>query len=217
MTALLRSSEMTSQGKLFVFEGPDQVGKTTLAQQLVEYLSGCGIPCQYLAFPGRKPGTLGHHIYELHHNKKNLDVKSVNATSLQTLHIAAHIDAIEQQILPTLNGGTSIVLDRYWWSTLVYGEVYGANTTTLQILVNAELVHWKEVKPDQIFLVLRPEPLSAEERKPQWDNLASAYMKLAEQQKDEASVAVISNINTLQESLGQITTVVEKIISTKKK
>src|SRR5690606_22290603 len=99
------------RGYLFVFEGPDGVGKTSLAKATVDVLLSNSIPCEYLAFPGRKEGTLGHHIYELHHNRAQLETNALAPTALQALHIAAHIDAIENQIWPLLETGTSVVLD----------------------------------------------------------------------------------------------------------
>ena len=110
---------MSKRGKLFVLEGPDGVGKSTLAHTLTEYLNAKGIPCDYFAFPGREAGTLGRHIYDFHHNPIQFGVKLVNPASVQVLHIAAHLDTIERNILPTLEKGRSIVLDRFWWSTWV--------------------------------------------------------------------------------------------------
>ena len=49
---------MSKRGKLFVLEGPDGVGKSTLAYTLTEHLNARGIPCDHFAFPGREAGTL---------------------------------------------------------------------------------------------------------------------------------------------------------------
>ena len=95
-------TERPAQGRLIVFEGLDGVGKSTLAQHLTSRLREVGIPCRFLAFPGRESGTLGRLVYDLHHDAPRLGVSDVNSTSLQVLHIAAHIDAIEGEILPAL-------------------------------------------------------------------------------------------------------------------
>src|SRR5207249_4525469 len=110
-------------GKLIVFEGPDGSGKTTLSRLFADRARELGVPCDWFAFPGREGGTLGKHVYEIHHNLQTVGVKAINPASLQLLHIAAHIDALEGRILPALKQGRHIVLDRFWWSTLVYGVV----------------------------------------------------------------------------------------------
>src|SRR5687767_12007738 len=112
-------------GRLFVLEGPDGAGKTILAKALVEQLNSRGTLYEYAAFPGIQEGTLGNMVYDLHHEPERYGITSIHPLSLQTLHIAAHIDAIEQRILPALRSGQSMVLDRFWWSTWVYGLAAG--------------------------------------------------------------------------------------------
>ena len=89
-------TEQEAQGRLIVFEGPDNVGKSTLAGHLTSRLCEAGIRCEQLAFPGNRPGSLGRLVYNLHHNASGLGFGKINATSLQMLHIAAHIDVIER-------------------------------------------------------------------------------------------------------------------------
>ncbi len=95
--------------QLFVFEGPDGVGKTTLAQRFAARLRARGVPSTYLSFPGAEEGTLGKHVYDLHHNSEAIGVRTVHPSSLQLLHVAAHIDAIESQIRPLLKQGQTIM------------------------------------------------------------------------------------------------------------
>jgi dTMP kinase len=120
-------TKRSTHGNLIVFKGPDGAGKTTLARELSRRLGDSGVPCEYVAFPGQQHGTLGRLIYDLHHNPKSYGINNINATSLQVLHLAAHVDAIEGQILPALKAGRWIVLDRFWWSTWVYGSALGVN------------------------------------------------------------------------------------------
>ena len=81
--------------------------------------------------------------------------RSVHPVSLQLLHIAAHVDAIENRILPTLRKGIDIVLDRYWWSTWVYGVISGGNVVSLKAMIELEQLHWGGVLPTIVFLVVR--------------------------------------------------------------
>ena len=149
-------TEQTERGRLIVLEGPDCVGKSTLAMELTCRLGEWCVPYEHLAFPGKQEGTLGRLVYDLHHDKvPGFDHKAVNPTSLQVLHIAAHIDAIERQILPVLRAGTWIVLDRFWWSTWVYGVANEVSECALKAMIGLEQLHWGQVKPDVLFTVER--------------------------------------------------------------
>ena len=48
-----------SGGRLLVLEGPDGVGKTTLAKVLTESLAERGLKTLLLSFPGQEAGTIG--------------------------------------------------------------------------------------------------------------------------------------------------------------
>ena len=164
------------QGKLIVFEGPDDVGKSTAARALVAKFDGFGIPCDYISFPGRESGTLGRLVYDIHHNIKQFGIVSIDSTSLQLLHIAAHIDAIERAIVPALTTGRTVVLDRYWWSTLVYGIVSQANRRSLTQMIAIEKNHWGEIRPHAVFLLRRaldaPTSLRSSQLSTEYENVA---------------------------------------------
>ena len=100
-------------------------------------------------------GTIGRLVYDIHHDPVQYGVEKITAASLQALHIAAHLDAIERLILPDLSEGRWVILDRFWWSTWVYGRVARVERTTLDALIQAERLHWKGVQPDAFFLIDR--------------------------------------------------------------
>src|SRR5260370_20827938 len=105
---------------LYVFEGPDGVGKSTLASHLNNHFKLKGLSSQLLSFPGQEIGTLGAHIYRLYQNPGSFGLHNISVTSEQLLFTAGHADVIENRILPVLSKGGNVVLDRYWWSTWVY-------------------------------------------------------------------------------------------------
>ena len=183
---------MANVGKLFVFEGPDGVGKTTLASSFTEHIVARGIDCEYMSFPGREVGTLGHHVYEVHHDAARFGIASIQPLSVQVLHIAAHIDAIETRILPLLNSGRYVVLDRFWWSTWVYGVVASANRKALAAMIEAERACWGSTQPNAAFLITRTASLR-EIEVDRWRELCDTYAELAEAESRQCSVHIIRN------------------------
>lgn len=182
-----------TQGKLFVFEGADAVGKSTLAEWFATYLRDSGAESTLLSFPGKEAGTLGQHIYDLHHDPVRFGIiTAINAASIQLLHVAAHIDAIENRIKPLLNEGKTIILDRFWWSTFVYGLAAGVSRSVLDGMIEVERAIWKPVQPDRLFLVTRATPLRAEPEE-LWPRWRDAYLQLGANRKNMHPVVLVEN------------------------
>lgn len=191
---------MSARGTLYVFEGSDGVGKSELSRRFAAQLAAAGIPCEHLSFPGRDDGTLGKHVYELHHDPGQHGVVSVSPTSLQILHIAAHVDAIESRILPALRSGRSVVLDRFWWSTKVYGLASGVARRTLNTMISIELAAWGGVKPTALYLVRRHAPLRSEPID-YWQRCRELYDALADEEGRHYLVRRIDNDGSIDEAL----------------
>lgn len=192
------------RSRLVVFEGPDGVGKTVLANTLVEELTRQGIRCEYFSFPGREPGTLGRLVYEVHHEPGKLGIDHMEPASLQVLHVAAHLDTIARRILPALEAGRSVILDRFWWSTVVYGIVGGVDRGVLDAMIDLELKGWGEIEPDVAFFVTRRSPLRVEGPDERWQELRDAYGELAREQARRYPVEMIANEGPLDEALEQV-------------
>ena len=193
-------TEQPAQGRLVVFEGPDNVGKSTLAEQLTNRLREAGVPCEHLAFPGRQPGSLGRLVYDLHHDDPGLGLGEVNPTSLQVLHIAAHVDAIEGHILPALRAGTWVVLDRFWWSTRVYGASFGVPERSLEAMIELEQLHWGQFKPDVLFLVERQNGAPRDGEGLQ-GKILEGYRELANRERIHSHVVTLHNDSSVEDAL----------------
>jgi thymidylate kinase len=195
-------------GRLFVIEGPDGVGKSTLSSALARHLTEHGHELLHLSLPGRFPGSLGDLVYRVHHNEGSLRIENMSPLSKQALHVAAHIDAIERQILPALRHGQTVLLDRYWWSVWVYGLVAGCNRNQLRALIDAERAAWGKVQPTIAILLRRPAPISRNEALPYWRQLVMEYERLAARETRHHPVSIIDNTSdeatTLSSLLGAI-------------
>lgn len=141
---------------VYVFEGIDNVGKTTIIHALKEQIQKrTDYRCVDVAFPGNEPRTLGNLVYQIHHHQEQYFDVPINEASLQLLHIASHIDLIERRLKPLSNSKCIVLLDRFWWSTYVYGLAGGVNQNIIQSIIAPELLFWKEINIKKIFLVER--------------------------------------------------------------
>lgn len=192
--------DTSKPGHLFVFEGPDGVGKSTLVSELTSYLRLAGEEVLSFSFPGREPGTIGRHVYELHHSPEDFRITEMSPASLQLLHIAAHIDLIERTIVPALEEKRTVLLDRYWWSTWVYGLMSNVPREHLELMINVERFAWKDMKPCAAFLLQRDTAHVD-------SAILSAYHALAEQ---EAAVHPIVNID----NASSVTSLVHNVAAT---
>lgn len=200
---------MKSKGSLYVFEGPDSVGKSELSRKLAETLLAAGIDCELLSFPGKEVGTLGHLVYNLHHQPQQFGIGALTPASLQMLHVAAHVDAIESKILPALRAGKTIILDRFWWSTRVYGQASNLSKKILELIIAPEWDVWSGTIPTAIFLLERDQPLEFEVSDP-WRNYVKMYSSLAREQKKTNCVCQISNNGSIDSTLKIILKAIEK-------
>jgi dTMP kinase len=199
-----KHSGSASHGKLFVFEGPDDVGKTTLATMLSQHLSQSGRPNQVLSFPGREAGTLSELVYRFYHNSREFGVLNVSPIAMQVMVTAAHVEVIEARLKPLIEAGVDIILDRFWWSTWVYATIEGVPEPTRDIMIELEQQSWKNLRPDVVFLVLRQEPLLPQPPDHQWPEIGRLYKELLQFQKNKVSTHVVTNEGTPSEALETI-------------
>lgn len=197
---------MSKSGRLIVFEGSDGAGKSSLCEKFATAQNENGVASRLLAFPGNQKGTLGELVYRLHHESAKLGVQTLTSSSLQTLHIAAHLDALESTIIPALERGECIILNRYWWSTWVYGKVAGMHRDVLDALVEVERLAWGAWQPSLVFYVTRTAPLRDEPLE-KWHHLKATYEELIAVETDKYPIHILHNEgefeSTLQEALAR--------------
>lgn len=197
------------RGQLLIFEGPDGTGKTTLSLRLVEWLASQGCHARYVSSPGRIEGSLGELVYNLHHHPERYGLHGITHAANQLLHVAAHIDALHSTIIPALESGEIVVMDRFWWSTIAYGKVSGVDPESLRLMINLELHHWSNYRPTAIFLLVRSTPARLENPSAIHNLLEDAYAEIEATEKEKHPVHRISTARTIEENLCAILSVVK--------
>ena len=144
-------------GVLISLEGCDGCGKSTQAALLCERLAACGLPVGPASAPGtvvREPGATpaGEAIRDvLLHGPSSL------APWTETLlYAAARAELVETVLLPELEAGRVLVLDRFVDSSLAYQGFARKLGVDEVLAVNAPALHG--VLPD-VTLVLDVDPV----------------------------------------------------------
>jgi dTMP kinase len=138
-------------GTIAVLEGLDRTGKSTQLERLKEKFAG-----DRVAFAHMPSGLTGfsRSVYEV------LESSAVHPTSglaKQLAHLACHAENMPTLVDALTDG--SLVLDRCWWSTVVYGWCAGSvpdsgmsEDTFRHIIATV----WAPVTPTIVFLFLHP-------------------------------------------------------------
>jgi len=205
-------SESENNASLIVVEGPNEVGKTTLARRLAELVDRRGLPCKVIAFPGNNRGTLGNLVKRMHNKPSLFDIEHIEPASLQVLHIAAHIDSIENRIRPLLEEGTNVILDRFWWSTLIYGRVSGIEKGVLDEMIDLEKRYWDGILPKKVFLIDRDSPLNSDVDSESWSQIRNEYLNFVKSTEHDYPVEVISNNASIEKAVKSLKSSVDGVL-----
>lgn len=198
-------------GKLIILEGPDSVGKSTLAKRILQSIHETEYSAILESFPGNREGSLGLLVYNLHHDLNRFGISKIDQTSLQLLHIAAHIDLIGSIIKPKLLQGWSVILDRFWWSTYVYGLVNGSPFETIDKMIMVEKSFWGILQPSLVLLIDREKPFDGKIDIGYWNNLRKLYQQLATEEENKYPVHIIKNDSDLQKIENKI---IQEVLNT---
>lgn len=129
---------------LISFEGIDGCGKSTQIQLLKQKLEDSGHSVKVFREPGGTP--VSEQIRELLLNPDS----EINPVAEMLLFSAARSQLISEQVIPALEEGTVVILDRFYDSTTAY-QGYGRQTIPLEYIreINNIASHQKE--PDLTF------------------------------------------------------------------
>lgn len=138
--------EFERKGKLIVIEGIDGAGKTTLAKTICDFLKEKNIPC-LLSFEPTS-GPVGKKIRTL------LEKENPEKKELSNLFLEDRIWHVKNVILPALNRGDWIILDRYYLSTVAYQGAQGLKIEELlkeneTIAPLPDLVIFLKISPEE--------------------------------------------------------------------
>ena len=134
---------------------------------------------------------------------------NISLLAKQALHVAAHIDAIDRQIVPALKRGQTVLLDRFWWSAWVYGLVDGCDRRQLRALIDAERAAWGTVQPTLAIVLRRPEPINRPDNLPYWRQLGAGYGRLASRESRIHPVSVLDNVGDQANTLAALIAAVD--------
>ncbi len=128
-------------GYLIAVEGIDGVGKTTIARHIKNILENYGLEARILKEPGEsKYGKIIKDSKERFDAEKELE-----------LFILDRKEDVEKNILPLLNKGVSVIMDRYYYSTAAYQGALGIDPEEI-LRMNEEFAP----KPDLTILLDAP-------------------------------------------------------------
>ncbi|OCK82193.1 thymidylate kinase [Lepidopterella palustris CBS 459.81] len=113
------------RGKLIVFEGLDRAGKSTQCNRLVESLQQDGQKVRHIKFPDRNTPS-GQMI--------NSYLKGESQQNDHVIHLLFSMNRWEAapSILKDIEEGTTIIIDRYYYSGCVYSAAKNNPTLNLK-------------------------------------------------------------------------------------
>ena len=174
-----------SAGRLVVFEGIEGSGKTTQAKLLYESISGIAGGCTLTEEP-----QSGSPITRLIREELKKDPsKSAEAFDMRTLQLLFAADRsihVEKLIVPRLEAGGTVIVDRYFLTSVAYAGAFGGEGLADYLMGVNDVFP----KPDLVVFLRVPAEVALRrvelrEKKDRYDNLESlrkqydAYLSLS--------------------------------------
>lgn len=127
------SAPAPTPGRLIVLEGPDGVGKSTVATELARILQAAGRDARIVT-ASRGASAWARRLNEAIHDRGGTDLP--DPLAFQLAAAAAARDGYARQITPLLAAGVDVICDRiHAVSSLIYGRIAGANPDDLEPIV----------------------------------------------------------------------------------
>lgn len=146
----MAETDSRRSGQFFVVDGPDGAGKSTQVLRLATRLRARGAEVDLLREPGGTPAG-----EELRRLLLDPATEVVPVTEM-LLYQAARAQLVATRILPALRAGRTVVLDRYYYSTVAY-QGFGLGLDPDEVR-RVSLVATGGLEPDRaLFLDLAPE------------------------------------------------------------
>jgi dTMP kinase len=109
------------RNKLFIFEGMDFTGKTTVSKMLVDHLNKNGIPAIHTFQPGDPEYGESAKLFRSFCKDKR---HNLHPLTIFFIFFADKVEQAAKIIKPALEKGLTVVSDRWWHSTFAY-QFYG--------------------------------------------------------------------------------------------
>lgn len=181
------------KGKLIVLEGIDGCGKSAVGKRLYEHLTSKGIKCVLYHEPS--DSYWGKII------KKRLSIGEIIPTDEQLfLFLLDRASDVTNRIVPTLNSGTTIILDRYYYSTAAYQTQKGLSPKEI---LSLNILHLNFPKPD-LTIWLRIQPDVALERIKERDIPLTQFEALEILTELDRNYDNVFNSNLIKEHVARI-------------
>lgn len=148
--------------KLFVIEGPDGSGKTTMCKNISKKLLANNIYSEIISLPNR---------FAFGYDKlREMLTKKVPTDILQSIMIANMQETFDMEVKPRLDAGVIVILDRWLVSTIIYNILNNGNLVASMAkedntlsLENISSEYCKlSAYPDKIFYIGTPKSLVLE-------------------------------------------------------
>ena len=188
---------MDKKGKFIVFEGIDGSGKSTQIRFLADKLKEAGIPYEITAEPSE--GPIGVMIRQILTGECKMDNRVIAA-----LFAADRLDHIlneEDGLLHKIENGTTVLCDRYYFSSYAYNWV----DMPMEWVISANSQSSRLLKPTvNIFIDLDPDTALERiarnrqrtelfEKKSRLEKVRENYFEVFEKMQDEMVVIIDGN------------------------
>ena len=188
---------MDKKGKFIVFEGIDGSGKSTQIRFLADKLKEAGIPYEITAEPSE--GPIGVMIRQILTGECKMDNRVIAA-----LFAADRLDHIlneEDGLLHKIEIGTTVICDRYYFSSYAYNGV----DMPMEWVISANSQSSRLLKPTvNIFIDLDPDTALERiarnrqrtelfEKKSRLEKVRENYFEVFEKMQDEMVVIIDGN------------------------